>query len=283
MARQTRVYSINNVQLSLLKSNPPQLMVTAVGFTAQAGWSDVRLEPLEGELSADGILDLAFVGTPPGGISLPVLTPVIAHHVWEDAERVVGVTVHARSNTMSRLLDQGGMTTLALGEEGPPITEMVGEDAAPAGAVAFADKFTKTLHNGEEHGTVGKIGDHVRTTVPLSEEVPPNLFPFTTNPGLEEHPPKVPDWEIPASPFAGLTTMIHGEEHGPTTMIAGEEGSHAVGESTTFFPGEHGHSLPIAENASNYWAEHPTFVSEDRKPQPQPWFDPGPIGAFGTR
>lgn len=256
MSRTTRLYSIDSLHLALTKSNPPELLVTATGQAATTGWNDISLVPLESELSPDGILDLAFVGTPPQEVFAAFLVPAIAHYVWKDAEKIVGVKVHARTNDLTRLLVErasgahGGLTTLAIGEEGPPITEIAGEAHGGQHGSAATAHFAgaKTLANGEEHLTTLAVG--------------------------EEHLP-------------GPTTLIYGEEgHGATTLIYGEEGTHFFGETPTFFPGEHGPSNPIAEQPSNLFGEHSSSpIGEQFRPQPDPWspVEFGGINAFGRR
>jgi hypothetical protein len=155
MPKLTRVFSVDSIQLALTKSNPPQLMVTAIGHTATTGWNDISLVPLEDELSPDGILDLEFVGAPPQEVFVPYLVPAIAHFVWkENVDRVIGVKVDGRSNSLTQLMhqapvaDRSAVTIRALGEGNgpsatslaagrgafPPTTEIVGEEG---GVVTF--------------------------------------------------------------------------------------------------------------------------------------------------
>ena len=93
MAKQVRLYNISDIQLSIFESQPPKLGVAVSGQATTTGWKNIELVPLEKTLSPDGILDLDFVGEPPEGISIPVITPVSAHFVWaDDVDRLVGVT-----------------------------------------------------------------------------------------------------------------------------------------------------------------------------------------------
>lgn len=96
-----KAYSVNSIKLSLAKSNPPQLVISAEGQTTTTGWRNPTLVPLEKELSPDGILDLEFVADPPGpdNIVAQVFTNIHADLTWQhDIDRLVGVRIVARSN-----------------------------------------------------------------------------------------------------------------------------------------------------------------------------------------
>lgn len=105
MAKDVRLLSVSSVDLALNKSNPPTLLVVVAGLAATPGYKNVRLEILEKELSPDGIFDLALVGEPPD-VPVPfVVTPAQANIVIErDVERIVGVIVHARTNSVTSML-----------------------------------------------------------------------------------------------------------------------------------------------------------------------------------
>ncbi|MEM7468713.1 MAG: hypothetical protein AAF387_17735 [Pseudomonadota bacterium] len=145
-----RIYSVDSISLTLQKSNPPKLAIQVMGTATTTGWTNVRLNPLENQVSADGILDLELVGDPPTGIVLQVLSPVAADLVIDqDVEKIIGVQIHARTNNRTQLLAQdppvasppapGRFTTFALGEETPiwplppipPTTLAIGEEGWP--------------------------------------------------------------------------------------------------------------------------------------------------------
>ncbi len=131
------VYSIENIKLDILKSNPAKLSIIAKGLVTSTGWKNSELKPLEKTLSADGILDLEFIATPPspGEIVRYVLTDTVADYIWEDeVDRIFGVRIVARTNEKTQLLhtlepqdvwpwpwrnSQLPVTTLAIGEETP--------------------------------------------------------------------------------------------------------------------------------------------------------------------
>ncbi len=104
---QTAIYSISNVILSILPSDPPQLAINVTGMATTPGWWNPELIPLEQELSPDGILDLAFVAEPPQGLVFQALTPISASIVIrENVDRIVGVRIVARSGDRFALLRQ---------------------------------------------------------------------------------------------------------------------------------------------------------------------------------
>ena len=215
MAKKIRLFSISDIQLAILKSNPPQLSVTVSGQATSSGWSNVDLAPLEKTLSPDGILDLDFVGEPPDGISNPVLSPVVAHHIWtSDVERLVGVKVYSRSGDVVHLLHQledanlgGFASTLALGEEGPPVTTLAfGEEGGPSTRAIGEEGFPTTKRLGEE-GPWTFPRENGPTTLAIGEEGPtwrrgegPKGFVGETDPRIDD--PKPPfgeqgDWFDP--------------------------------------------------------------------------------------
>ncbi|WP_238543606.1 hypothetical protein [Pseudomonas sp. GM79] len=54
-----------DIKLKLLKSNPPQLPISAIGLVGSAGWTNPRLEPrVYIQFPPDGIQDFDFVADP---------------------------------------------------------------------------------------------------------------------------------------------------------------------------------------------------------------------------
>jgi hypothetical protein len=105
MSRQ--VLKVANVSGTILKSNPPQLAIVAVGIVSTTGWTNARLEPYFYVMPpADGIQDFDFVADPPTGMTLQVLTPITAGLTWPDFPAwVKGVRIHAQHNKMEWKLD----------------------------------------------------------------------------------------------------------------------------------------------------------------------------------
>ena len=114
-----RVFSVADITLTIMKSDPPQLSIIARGLATSTGWRNAELRPLEEELSPDGILDVEFVADPPDGIALTVMTSIVADTIWaDDVDRLIGVRVVARTNEKTELVSSpADLTTLALGEE----------------------------------------------------------------------------------------------------------------------------------------------------------------------
>ena len=210
-----RIFSVTSVQLTILKSNPIQILVVAQGMAATSGWKNIDLVPVDGS-EGDGILDLEFVGTPPTGISLPVLTPVTGDFViGENADKLSGVLVHARSNQMPALIGgatnpggpstgvdrfapfagAGQVTTFAIGEEGPITTAAIGE------TLAFrpAETFPLTPAESFPFDPVEKL--------PIFETNPIRDFGIPTKPGIGEGgplPDPPPDFrQFLRTPFGG--------------------------------------------------------------------------------
>ena len=284
-----RVLSVQDVRLSLLKSEPPQLLVSATGITATAGWAGADLVSLEKVLSADGILDLEFVADPPkaGSLVPQVLTPISAVVTIEkDVPKIVGVNVHSRTNEILRLLQH---------EVGQPTTRAIGEEGVDPG-----QQFT-TLALGEENPTTQALGEENPTTLALGEEDPTTLvWPpeegggGPTTMALGEENPTTLAWP-PEEGGGGPTTMALGEENpttlawppeegggGPTTMALGEENP-----TTLAWPPEEGGggptTLAFGEEKAPFAETSPTF--DDPKP-PFGEFNPLDFGRrnpFGRR
>lgn len=108
-----RIYDVQTAVIKILKSNPPQIVVLASGRTSSSGWTNPSLDAWYYiEAPKDGIQDFDFTADEPTGISLPVLTPVSADAVvardpanyWGKGKPLVGVRIHARTNTIEEKL-----------------------------------------------------------------------------------------------------------------------------------------------------------------------------------
>ena len=101
------VIKVANVDLSLLKSNPPTLVISSGGFVSTSGWTNGRLEPrFYIDFPADGIQDFDFVADPPLGMALQVISPIVATPVeWSDPPAALkGVRVHSQTNSVESML-----------------------------------------------------------------------------------------------------------------------------------------------------------------------------------
>ncbi|WP_088348315.1 MULTISPECIES: hypothetical protein [Rhodomicrobium] len=130
-----RVYSVDDVRLTIFRSKPAQIVVIAMGRAASTGWTDAELNPFMYVMPPrDGILDLDFSAESPrpGTIVLPILTPIAATLWMPVPNWVRGVRVHAATNSK-----ESGRNIEALDVEEPKIK---GGDSVPwpwaAGAAA---------------------------------------------------------------------------------------------------------------------------------------------------
>lgn len=96
------IAEVIHVEIKILKSNPPQWSITAIGKVPSAGWRNPQLAPrFYIDFPEDGILDLDFLADPPEGIVLQPVTPIVASTLWSDpASSVRGVRVHSRTNNV---------------------------------------------------------------------------------------------------------------------------------------------------------------------------------------
>lgn len=93
------VAHIDSVHCAILKSDPPQLVVTAYGNVPTGGWTGEQLEPRTyAAPPAGGIWDYDFTAVPPNGPATQVITPSSAAHTWLDypATHLRGVRIHGK-------------------------------------------------------------------------------------------------------------------------------------------------------------------------------------------
>ncbi len=100
-----KMLDVQSVQLSFLKTNPPQLRIVAFGTARSLGYRAPTLRPhVYVTPPADGIYDFDFVATPPDGIVPPVLVPITAEHTLEEIpQHLRGVRIHAAANAITSL------------------------------------------------------------------------------------------------------------------------------------------------------------------------------------
>lgn len=96
------IRSIQTVDLSLLKSNPPQLLVSAIGTVSSGGWKNGTLDARHYFVPpADGIQDFDFAATPPVGPSIQIILPISAQTVvFPIPSWLKGVRVHSATNNI---------------------------------------------------------------------------------------------------------------------------------------------------------------------------------------
>jgi hypothetical protein len=102
------IMSVASVSVALLKSKPPQLVITSSGFVSTSGWKNGRLEPrFYIDFPRDGIQDFDFVADPPEGIALMVVSGITAKPLeWENPplETLKGVRVHSQAKKIEAMI-----------------------------------------------------------------------------------------------------------------------------------------------------------------------------------
>jgi hypothetical protein len=115
----TRVYKVDSVDLTLEKSNPPNLVVAATGRVRTSGWTNARLV-MRGSGPKDGVYEFDFVARPPTGNALQVILPVVATHVIEKVGNdVKGVRVFSETNDVLRRLEDESADASTAGARAP--------------------------------------------------------------------------------------------------------------------------------------------------------------------
>jgi hypothetical protein len=102
------VMKVVDVDLKILKSNPPQLHISAIGLVNSGGWTNPRLEPrIYVQFPPDGIQDFDFVADPPQGPAIQVILPVAASELWENPplDKLKGVRIHSATNSIVAYLE----------------------------------------------------------------------------------------------------------------------------------------------------------------------------------
>lgn len=105
-----RVAEITDVKYELQTSEPPNLVVTALGNVPSGGWTEVQLIRREYlKEPADGIWEYDLLAKPPQGPSTQAITTVKATDTWEkvDLSRLKGLRVYGLGK---------GIRTIKLGQ-----------------------------------------------------------------------------------------------------------------------------------------------------------------------
>jgi hypothetical protein len=101
-----KVYSVEDVKLSVVNTKPRALYIRARGLVPTSGWTNPSLsEYIYIQPPPDGIWDFDFTAQPPEGIVLEVFTRIIVEHIWHgDVDALKGVRIHASTNQKVELL-----------------------------------------------------------------------------------------------------------------------------------------------------------------------------------
>ena len=96
---------VDSVHIAINKSNPPQLQVSAIGEVSSGGWKAPAIVPrIYFMPPQDGIQDLDFLATPPGGIAIDVMMPLSGDVAITLVDWMKGVRVHAKTNSVVAML-----------------------------------------------------------------------------------------------------------------------------------------------------------------------------------
>jgi hypothetical protein len=106
MATSEPVYQVDSVELSTIKTEPPQLQIVAHGTVRTGGYTNgtlieiVYIQPPE-----DGIWEYDFVADPPSGPSTDALTPIQAETIRSSIpDGLKGIRVRGETNSAEALL-----------------------------------------------------------------------------------------------------------------------------------------------------------------------------------
>lgn len=111
-----KVYSVESVWTAFTKSNPPGVIIQALGTVTSSGWSNGRLVPrIYITPPSDGVWDFDFIATRPSGISLPALRPIEAQEYFHPLPSwFKGARVHASTNTAETLQESQDLKQQAM-------------------------------------------------------------------------------------------------------------------------------------------------------------------------
>src|SRR5437764_14839312 len=111
------IYRVEYVSLTFLALNGPRIvLISAYGATNTSGWSRFRLQPyIYIQPPPDGLWDFVFVGDPPLGISLDVVSHATATYVWTLGQSDFrGVRVHSATNAVEKIVSDENKRTVDL-------------------------------------------------------------------------------------------------------------------------------------------------------------------------
>lgn len=98
------VYQVDKVTLVPTGSPPVHIEIKAEGMVSTSGWTNPQLILVDAKPDKDGNLYYDFKATPPGGISLQVLTPIKASVFLYDLTGVKAIVVKSVTNEKTAYL-----------------------------------------------------------------------------------------------------------------------------------------------------------------------------------
>lgn len=108
MKEPAKVYSVSCLNIHVVKTDPPGLVVHVEGEVSTPGWSDFALQHfVYVQPPPDGIYEADLVATPPGGMTPQVITPFAHDETWMGfpIEHLKGLTVHSGTNKVTAMLE----------------------------------------------------------------------------------------------------------------------------------------------------------------------------------
>ena len=101
------IQKVRGVELIYLKSNPPQLSITAAGRVISGGWTDGTLEPrFYATPPQDGFQEYDFIAQPPFKTTTSISRPITAHtRIKKIPSWLNGVRVYSETNYSEALLN----------------------------------------------------------------------------------------------------------------------------------------------------------------------------------
>jgi len=116
MSQTVLILEVQNVKLTIYKTNPPTLHILAEGVVPTPGYKNPTLIPyVYVQFPPDGIWDFSFVADQPDGPVQQVLSPICATYNWEGyPEKLKGVRIHSSTNSVEALIDDAAPKTVSL-------------------------------------------------------------------------------------------------------------------------------------------------------------------------
>jgi hypothetical protein len=95
-----KILAITDIELTVLRSFPPQIRIVASGTVTSSGWTNPQLVPYTYiQDPPDGIYDFDFIAEAPEEIATQVITPITT--IYRDRtfpQGMKGVRVHSSTN-----------------------------------------------------------------------------------------------------------------------------------------------------------------------------------------
>jgi hypothetical protein len=166
-----QIYSIEGLKVSLIKTNPPILLLRVSGLTLTSGWKNGQLILKSSRADIiNGLWKFDFVADPPTGIYLNVLSPIEAIYEFTHVpEKKIQILVSGTSN--SKDMYHGKEENPVLPKKGLiDSNEEIRYSIGYSNSFSFDEAFrnaVQNLHQGEnsadklENIAVEKIGAHI--------------------------------------------------------------------------------------------------------------------------